>query len=136
MDIFDEASEGAKRVLDVLSEESRQRKGTLHPHISGPLSITLENVCFSYTGEYSECSGALHDFSLTIEPGQSVAIVGESGAGKTTIIIAYRLSTVRIADKIVVMDQGRKVEEGTPDELVALSGLYAKMVALQSTDVH
>ncbi|MDM8289629.1 ABC transporter ATP-binding protein [Slackia piriformis] len=48
-------------------------------------------------------------------------------AGKTVIMIAHRLSTVVGADKIVVLDGGRKVEEGTHEELLATSGTYAKM---------
>lgn len=53
--------------------------------------------------------------------------------GKTSIIIAHRLSTVwDIADKIVVLDRGRKVEEGTHHQLMELDGLYAKMAALQT----
>lgn len=48
-------------------------------------------------------------------------------AGKTVIMVAHRLSTVVGADKIVVLDGGRKVEEGTHQELLAASGTYAKM---------
>jgi ATP-binding cassette, subfamily B, bacterial MsbA len=47
--------------------------------------------------------------------------------GRTTLIIAHRLSTVRRADRLVVMDQGRIVEEGSHTELLARGGLYARL---------
>ena len=49
--------------------------------------------------------------------------------GRTTLTIAHRLSTVRDADQIVVLDQGRIVERGTHDELLERGGLYAALVA-------
>ena len=51
--------------------------------------------------------------------------------GRTTLVIAHRLSTVRHAHSIVVMDQGRVVDQGTHDELLARGGVYADLYKLQ-----
>lgn len=52
-------------------------------------------------------------------------------AGRTTLVIAHRLSTVQGADKIVVMDHGKVVDEGTHADLLARGGLYAELHAMQ-----
>lgn len=51
---------------------------------------------------------------------------------RTSIVIAHRLSTIQKADKIVVMQKGKIVEQGTHDELLALHGTYSKLVTMQS----
>ena len=54
--------------------------------------------------------------------------------GRTTIVIAHRLATIRSADKIVVMDRGRVTDEGTHDELLSRGGIYADLYRLQFQD--
>ena len=54
--------------------------------------------------------------------------------GRTSFVIAHRLSTIRNADEIVVMDQGRIVEQGSHAELLRRSGFYANLYNSQFTD--
>ncbi|WP_265502130.1 ABC transporter transmembrane domain-containing protein [Paracoccus beibuensis] len=62
------------------------------------------------------------------------AAVSRLAEGRTTIIVAHRLATVKKADRIVVLDEGRVVAQGSHDVLVAQGGLYARLARMQFTD--
>ncbi|MDR0290518.1 MAG: ABC transporter ATP-binding protein, partial [Treponema sp.] len=59
----------------------------------------------------------------------------ESRRGRTTIIISHRVSTLRYADKVLVLEQGKQAEYGTPAELAATGGFYSRMATLQQLDL-
>ena len=54
--------------------------------------------------------------------------LNELSAGRTVIAVAHRLSTIRNADQIIVLERGKVVEKGTHDELVRRGGRYAEML--------
>ena len=71
--------------------------------------------------------------ALDAESEQQVqAALARLQAGRTTLVVAHRLSTIRDADQILVMDGGGIVERGSHDELLAMKGLYARLASLQS----
>ena len=53
---------------------------------------------------------------------------------RTTLVIAHRLSTVKQADKILVLENGKIIETGTHADLIQRSGLYSRLAKLQFTD--
>lgn len=72
--------------------------------------------------------------SLDYESERTIQLAMRSILGtRTTIIIAHRLSTVREADKIVVLDQGRILEVGSYTELLHREGIYRRLHSLQET---
>ena len=73
--------------------------------------------------------------ALDAESEQAVQRAVEAmAAGRTTVIVAHRLATVKKADRILVVDGGRIVAEGSHDALVAQGGLYARLARLQFTE--
>ena len=73
--------------------------------------------------------------ALDAESEQAVQqAVNRLAEGRTTIIVAHRLATVKQADRIIVFEGGRIVAQGRHDQLVAEGGLYARLARLQFTD--
>jgi ATP-binding cassette subfamily B protein len=73
--------------------------------------------------------------SLDVETEKEVqAAMAELKEGRTTIVIAHRLSTIRKADRILVFDHGRIVEQGKHLDLIEGGGLYARLHALSTGD--
>ena len=99
-----------------LSGGQRQRIAIARAILKGARLLLLDEATSALDAE-SE---------LLVQQGLSAAMMG-----RTTLIIAHRLATVQKADRIVVMDHGRIVETGTPEDLRQQGGLYARLAALQ-----
>lgn len=99
-----------------LSGGQRQRVAITRAFLKNPRILLLDEATSSLD---SESEGLVQE------------ALGRLMQGRTTFIIAHRLATVQIADRIAVLDQGRIVELGTHQELLACGGLYAHLYALQ-----
>lgn len=112
-----ESSEGSNRLANLLCENEPQETGIIQKVPHGPIEISLKNVCFAYEGEYSENDGVLHNFNLEIEPGSVVAIVGPSGAGKTTLrkvvtrLAKIQSGTIKVGNIDILDWDGRQLLE-------------------------
>lgn len=100
-----------------LSEGERQLLGLSRAFVRNPSVVILDEATSSIDSETEHLIGEGMQRLL---------------AGRTAIIIAHRLSTVRAVDRILVMHQGAIVEEGSHDELVARDGMYRQLYEMQS----
>jgi len=102
-----------------LSGGQRQRIAIARAILRDPLVLLLDEATSALD---AEAERAVQDALETL------------AVGRTTLVVAHRLATIRGADRIVVMDAGRIVETGTHTELVEAGGLYSRLAALQFTD--
>src|SRR5690606_2772211 len=104
-----------------LSGGQRQRLSIARGNIKDPPILVLDEATSAVD---NETEAAIQ---------RSLEAVGQ---GRTVIVIAHRLSTVRHADRIHVLEGGRIAESGTHDDLVRSGGLYAALWCIQTGEVH
>jgi ABC-type multidrug transport system fused ATPase/permease subunit len=102
-----------------LSGGQRQRIAIARVFLKNPAVVLLDEATSSLDSESERLVNSAMEVLLT---------------GRSTLIIAHRLSTVRRADRLLVLDHGRLVEQGSHAELLAGRGVYARLYRVQYPD--
>ena len=105
-----------------LSGGQRQRIAIARAMLKNPPLLLLDEATSALDAESERMVQAALDSAMQRHTGQ-----------RTTLVIAHRLATVQNADRIIVMEHGRIVEQGRHAQLLALGGVYARLAALQFT---
>jgi ABC-type multidrug transport system fused ATPase/permease subunit len=103
-----------------LSGGQRQRLAIARVFLKDPAIVVLDEATSSLDTESERAIEAAMEDLLR---------------GRSTLIIAHRLSTVRRADRVIVLDRGRIVEEGTHEQLLDRAGLYARLYTINAQPV-
>jgi subfamily B ATP-binding cassette protein MsbA len=137
IDKTDAQVEEAARAANVMEFVAQHPEG-----LAAPLNDRGQNLSGGQRQRISIARALLKDSPILVLDEATAALDNESERrvqqelallmrGRTTLVIAHRLSTVEGADRIIVLDKGRIVESGTHRELLALGGLYAALYGMQ-----
>ncbi|MFD7227963.1 ABC transporter ATP-binding protein [Streptomyces sp. NPDC059881] len=128
-----QAQAGVERVLELIDTEPTMKDGTKELPADAPATVEFDDVAFSY-GEGESARPVLDGFSLEIRPGETVAVVGSSGSGKSTVsLLLPRFYDVTHG---AVLVGGHDVRELTLDSLRAAIGLVPEDSFLFSDTVR
>jgi ATP-binding cassette subfamily B protein len=129
-----QARAGVDRVLDLIDTEPVIKDGTKELPADAPATVEFDDVSFAYDGASGKISPVLDGFSLEIRPGETVAVVGASGSGKSTVsLLLPRFYDVSHG---AVLVGGHDVRELTLDSLRAAIGLVPEDSFLFSDTVR